>query len=400
MQTYKYKGIAHDGKRLSGKISAYNETDAVNELRKTLSIITGLREVGEVKSKDVGKRKIKEKELAIICSQFEIILSSGLSIVRCVEMVAGQVGDKGLRNMLLKVAEDVASGYTMAQSFEKNSGGRLPATFIETIRAGEQSGTLESCFKRLHKYYDKTSKIKSKIASALTYPIMVIVVAVIVIVIIMAVAVPKFTQVFNDLGVELPFITRALISVSNFFVHFWWLIFLTLGAGLLALYFAGKTENGKKAIDGYKLTKSPLHGIHSMSASASFAETMSTMLASGMPIVRALEITSNVMANYAFGSAVKEVRDGVEQGRTISETMQKNSYFPKMLTEMTAVGESTGSMEETLDVIGEYFTNEVDLKTSRLLQIMEPAITAGLAVMTVLLLLAVYLPIFNLYGNI
>lgn len=400
MQTFKYKGLSPDGAKLSGVISAYNEYEAVTELRKSLSIITKIEEVKESQESAVGKRKIKEKNLAIICSQFTIILSSGLSIVRCVEMVAEQTNDKGLKNMLLKVAEDIESGYTMAQSFEKNSNGRLPVTFIETIRAGEQSGTLEACFKRLHKYYDKTSKIKAKITSALTYPIMVLIVAAIVVVIIMVVAVPKFTSVFNDLGVELPFITRALIATSNFFVKFWWLIILAIVAAVAAVKLAQRTEQGKRFIAAHKLTKSPLHKLNTLNASASFAETMATMIASGMPIVKALEITSNVAGNYAFGLAVNTVKDGVEQGRTVAECMAQSPYFPKMLTEMTGVGESTGAMEETLDVIGDYFANEVDLTTSRLLQMMEPAITAGLAVITVILLLAVYLPIFNMYGNI
>lgn len=400
MQTFRYKGISPDGAKLSGVISAYNENEAVTELRKTLSIITKIETVRETAGSSVGKRKIKEKELAIICSQFTIILASGLPIVRCVEMVAEQTNDKGLKNMLLKVAEDIGSGYTMAQSFEKNSGGRLPSTFIETIRAGEQSGTLETCFRRLHKYYDKTSKVKAKVASALTYPIMVLVVAVIVVVIIMVVAVPKFTKVFNDLGVELPFITKALIAVSNFFVNFWWLIILTAAVCTIAYNLAKRTEKGKRFLAARKLTKSPLHNLHTMNASASFADTMATMISSGMPIVKALEVTSNVAGNYAFGLAVKAVKSGVEQGRTVSQCMAQSRYFPKMLTEMTAVGENTGSMEETLDVVGDYFANEVDLKTSRLLQMMEPAITAGLAVITVIILLAVYLPIFNIYGNI
>lgn len=400
MQTFKYKGLSPDGAKLSGIISAYNESEAITELRKSLAIITKIEQVKERSDNSVGKRKIKDKDLAIICSQFTIILSSGLSIVRCVEMVGEQTNDKGLKNMFHKVAEDIGSGYSMADSFEKNSGGRLPITFIETIRAGEQSGTLEACFERLRKYYDKSSKVKAKISGALTYPIMVLIVAVIVVIIIMVVAVPKFTKVFDELGVQLPFITRALIATSNFFVRFWWLVILVIVALFAAVKIAQRTENGKRFLAVHKLTKSPFHKLHSMNAASSFATTMSTMLSSGMPIVNALEITSRVAGNYAFGLAVSEVKNGVEQGRSLAECMAANPYFPPMLAEMTGIGENTGSMEETLDVVGEYYANEVDLKTSRLLQMMEPAITAGLAVITVILLLAVYLPIFNIYGSI
>lgn len=400
METFRYKGLSQDGAKLSGVIKAYNEYEAVTELRKTLSVITKIEAVKESQDKAVGRKKIKEKDLAIICSQFTIILTSGMSIVRCVEMVADQTSDKGLKNMLLKVAEDIDSGYTMAQSFEKNSNGRLPITFIETVRAGEQSGTLESCFKRLQKYYDKSSKVKAKVSSALTYPIMVLIVAVIVIVIIMVVAVPEFTRAFNDLGIELPFITRALIATSNFFIKFWWLIILTVVLTVLAVKLSQRTEKGKRFFAEHKLTRSLFHRINIMNSSAEFATTMATMLSAGLPIVRSLEVTSNVAGNYAFGLAINAVKDGVEQGKPVSECMAQSPYFPKMLTEMTGVGESSGSMEETLDVIGDYFTNEVDLATAKLLQLMEPAITAGLAVVTVILLMAVYLPIFSIYGSI
>lgn len=171
MTTYKYKGLSPDGAKLSGVIKAYNEFEAVAQLRETCSVITKIEEVKETQSwnKQIGTKKIKDKELAIICSQFAIILTSGLPIVRCVEMVAAQARTKELQKMLKKVAEDVSGGYSLAQSFENNATG-FPTTFIETVRAGEQSGTLEECFEKLHKYYDKTAKMKAKIISTLTYP--------------------------------------------------------------------------------------------------------------------------------------------------------------------------------------------------------------------------------------
>ena len=190
MTTYKYKGLSPDGAKLSGVIKAYNEFEAVAQLRETCSVITKIEEVKETQSwnKQIGTKKIKDKELAIICSQFAIILTSGLPIVRCVEMVAAQARTKELQKMLKKVAEDVSGGYSLAQSFENNATG-FPTTFIETVRAGEQSGTLEECFEKLHKYYDKTAKMKAKIISTLTYPAIVICVAVIVFIIIIGILV-------------------------------------------------------------------------------------------------------------------------------------------------------------------------------------------------------------------
>lgn len=401
MTTYRYKGQTKDGTAVSGVIRAYDEFEAASRLRETVAIITRLEEVREKKenifNRPIGL-KIKEKELALICSQFAIILSAGMSIQHCVEMVAAQTRNRHIRQMLEKVAEEVGAGYSMAQSFENNAP-YLPKTFIETVRAGEQSGTLEECFQRLHRYYDKSAKTKAKVVSTLTYPAMVIVVAIVVFIIIIAVAVPAFNDVFAEMGTQLPGITRVLLATSDFFVGWWWLLLL-IAAGLgIAYMVARRSVQGRKAIAAWSLTKAPLHQLHTLNAAAQFAHSMATMLTAGLPVHKALDVTGNVISNYTFALAVQEVKQKVERGRTISESMGQIEYFPKMLTEMVGVGEQSGSLEETLDVIGEYFDNEVEVTTARLLSVLEPIITIALAVIVVVVLLAVYLPLFTLYGG-
>ncbi len=400
MNTYKYRGLSQDGSKVSGVVQAYDEFEAVSQIRENCSVVTRIEEVAESKDKRVSKQlKIKEKELAIICSQFAIILKSGLPIDQCVRMVAAQAKSKDVRRMLEKVSEDVAGGYSLAQSF-KNNCPTLPMTFVETIRAGEQAGTLELCFERLHTYYDKTAKTKAKIISSLTYPALVVVVAIIVFLIIMFVAVPVFTKTFKELGTELPAVTRGLIGFSDFITGYWWAII-----GLILLFFfimlaMRQTEQGRIKQAEWSIFHSPLRRIHSMNAAAQFASTMSTMLTAGLPIVQALEITSNVVSNYAVGRAIRSVRQGVEQGKSMVECMGDHQCFPKMLSEMTGVGERSGNLEETLNVVSDYFNNEVSVTTERLLSILEPAITIVLAVVTVILLLAVYLPMFTMYASV
>lgn len=401
MTTFKYKGLSPDGQKVSGVVKAYNEYEAVTQLRSTCSVITSIQEVKEAKglNRDLGKVKIKDKDLAMICSQFSIILTSGLPIVRCVEMVAEQAADKQLRDILYQVAEDVSGGYSLATSFE-NHCPTLPVTFIETIRAGEESGTLELCFSRLYTYFDKSAKTKAKVASALTYPVMVIVVAIIVFIIVMVKAVPAFTTAFRDLGTDLPSITKGMIAVSDFMIEKWWAMTLIAMAIAAACILVKRDPRGRAMLDRRKLTKSPLKKIHSMNAASQFASTMATMISAGLPIVKALEVTAGVVTNGQVAEAIRTARQRVEQGKGLSEAMQESPYFPKLLTEMTGVGEQSGNMEQTLTVVSDYFTNEVSLATDRLLAVMEPAITIALAVVTVILLLGVYLPMFSLYGSI
>lgn len=400
MTTFKYKGVSKDGAELNGIIRAYDELEAVSRLRESCSIITNIEAVPETdKTGSAEKFKLKEKDLALICSQFSIVLRAGMPIVRCVEMIAEQSDNKALRAKLLKVAEDVSGGHTLAQSFVDNLPD-LPVTFVQTVRAGERSGTLETCFERLHKYYDKSAKVRGKVSGALIYPSIVIAVAVVVLIIIMTVAVPMFKDTFEGMGTELPGITKALIGISNFFVKYWWIIVVVAAIGAAIYLVAGRTEKGKVRLANYSLNRSPLHRINAMNCASQFAATMSTMIAAGIPIVESLGITSDVIDNYIFSKSVAEVRNDVEQGKTIKESMSGKECFPKLLTEMCGVGEQAGSMEETLDVIGDFYTNEVTMATEKLIAAMEPAITVGLAVITVVLLLAVYLPMFSMYGSV
>ena len=387
MTTFRYKGQTAGGAKVSGVLRAYDEFEAADKLRESVAIITKLEAVPEKKESVLSRPvafRVKEKELALLCSQFAIILASGLSVERCVSMVAAQTKNKYLRRMLDKVSEEVGAGYSLAQSFENNAP-YLPKTFTETLRAGEQSGTLESCFQRLHAYYDRSAKTRAKIVSTLTYPVII------------AVAVPAFTDAFTDLGSgSLPGVTRALMAVSAFFTKWWWLVLGVLALLVIAYLTFRRTERGRAALAAWSLTRAPLRRIHSMNAAAQFAHSMATLLAAGLPLPRALEVTANVVSNYTFSLAVRHVRQDVERGRPMAESMAGIECFPAMLTEMVGVGERSGALEETLDVIGGYYDNEVSVTTARLLAVLEPAITIALAVLVVLLLLAVYLPMFTL----
>ena len=258
MTTYKYKGVSPDGARVSGVIKAYDEFEAVSQLRETCSVVTKIEAVPEQKEGGVsfGSRRIKDKELAILCSQFAIILTSGLPIDRCVEMVAAQARSREIQRVLEHVAEDVSGGYSLAQSFT-NAGTAFPVTFVETIRAGEQSGTLELCFDRLHKYYDKSAKTHAKLVSTLTYPVLVLIVAAIVFMVIMLFAVPMFTSAFAELGSDLPPITRGLIAVSNFFLHYWWIFVLMILAFCIVRLLLRRSDRGRMFLAAGKLKRSP-----------------------------------------------------------------------------------------------------------------------------------------------
>ena len=250
MNTYRYEGLSSSGAKVEGVVEAVNEQEAIARAKASCRVVTKVTreaqknlfntDLGEL----LGGGKIKAKALSLLCSQLAIELKAGLPIVRSLQLVAENEADKNLKRILEKTAEDVGAGHGLADSFESN-GPMLPSTFIETVRAGEESGTLELCFSRLYTYFDKSAKTKAKVASALTYPIMVIVVAIIVFIIVMVKAVPAFTTAFRDLGTDLPSITKGMIAVSDFMIEKWWAMALIAMAIAAACVLVKRDPRGR-----------------------------------------------------------------------------------------------------------------------------------------------------------
>ena len=402
MTLFEYTATIASGEEIHGVIRATDESEAAIRLKETYSMIHSLKPIEEKKESEILKkrhRKFNDKALALVCKQFSIILTAGLPIVRSIELVAGQAEDKYLKQLLFEVAEDTAAGYSLAESFVTRAPD-LPLTFIETIRAGELSGSLSMAFERLSVYYDKASKVRGKVISALTYPAFVLGVAVIVIMIIMVYAVPVFSQTFLELGTELPFPTRALIATSNFFTKWGWLILLIIVAIVVGIKIYSMTEKGRYEIARILLSLPIIGKIQLMNAASQFAGTFSTMMAAGLPAFTALSITGRSLSNAYLGRAVDKAVVNVESGFRIGASMKETGLFPELLVEMTSVGEESGSIEETLNVIGSFYDNEVDLLTTRAVALIEPAIIVVLAVFVCFVLLAVYLPMFSMYQGI
>ncbi len=399
--TFKYEAVSLTGVNVKGIIRAKDENDAVAQLKASCSVVNKLTEVKESKNDIMAKlnaQPIKTKDLAMMCKQFSIILHAGLPIVRSVEMVMNQTSNKSLKRILLDVAEDVVAGYDVASAFSMR-GPQLPNILVETIRAGEESGQLDASFERLSKYFEKSGKIKSKVVSALTYPIFVIIVAVVVIAIIMVRAVPTFVSSFLDMGSELPGVTMALIGLSDFFVKAWPYLLGAVIVIVAGLYIYGATPKGKLNMAHIKLKIPVIGKIQLMNASSQFANTFSTLLASGLPMTRAMGITGRALSNAYIGSKVLDAIEGVEQGFRVADSLKVEKCFPELLNEMVNVGEQSASMEQTLSVVGEYYDNEVEVTTARATALLEPVIICILAVFVCWVLLAVYLPMFSMYST-
>ena len=401
MKTFKYTARSQYGANVDGVIEANTQEEAIALLKDDHLIVRTIEAAGGEHDIDLrlGGRKTKEKTLAVMCNQFAIILEAGLPIVRTLELVAGQTEDKSLHAILNNVADDVAAGYELAASFEKH-GSHLPATFIESVRAGEQSGNLTIVFQRLADFYRKTSETKGKVKSAMMYPAFVMVVAVIVVGVIMVFAVPTFKSTFEGMGQELPLPTKIMMGISDFMVQFWW-VFILIGA--LAY---GGVQLAKRKSEEFRLwwsrlgTKLPVIGkITVMGCCSQYASTMAVMMTAGLSAAQAVEVTSRTISNYYMGHALSSCVPDLEAGRPIAETLAAKDAYPRLVTEMTGVGEQTGELEHTLEVVSQYYDFEMQEATSRAIALMEPAIICVLAVIVCMVLLAVYLLMFSIYGD-
>lgn len=401
MPTYRYEAMGGDGQRAEGVIEASDSAQAVSLVRQSYDVVLKLEEIAVARTDPLEKfQKLNVKVFALMCKQFSIILKAGLPLVQTVDLVASQLSDKMLKKLLNEVSLDIANGWSLSYSFSQRGKGRLPVTFIETIRAGEESGDLVRSFDRMSVYYDRMTKTRAKATSALVYPAFLTVVAVFVILIIMTYAVPTFASTFASMDMELPLPTKIVIAVSNFFSRYIWVL-LCVVAGIIFLIrlYAG-TAGGRIRMAQFRLTLPILGKLAAMTSASQFAHTMAAMLSAGIPILKALDTASRSVSNAHLSQQIQSTIPGVEGGRPLGECLRACGDLPPMLVQMTAMGEATGSLESTLEIQAEYYDNEVDNLSARALSLLEPIIICVMAIFVVIILLSIYLPMFGMYGAI
>ena len=383
-------------------MEGFNELDAVDRIKQTCSIVLKLKEIDPDKpgllNMEIGGSKLNSKAFTVMCSQFSIILRAGIPIARTVHLIADKTTDKPLKKMLMKIAKDVEAGRSLAASFAEHGGKLLPTTFIETIRAGEESGNLDRSFDTMYRHYDKQTKMRGKVRGALSYPIFVLIIAVAVVVVLMVKVVPTFTSIFESYGSELPAITRLLIGISNFFRKYtiWMAAFFALLFIVYKLY--GNTEKGRLNLARIQLRLPVLGNIAQLNAASQFANTMTTMLGSGLSITKAISITAGVLDNYYVGNEIGRLTGRLEEGQTLGASMRDSGCMPDILVDMVAVGEETGEMEKTLDTIALYYDAELDMAIAAALAKLEPTVLIFLAVVAGFIVIAIYMSIFQMYA--
>ncbi len=402
MITYKYQALSKDGAKVSGVIEGYNELDAVDRIKQSYDIVLKVTPVEEKKESfltmDIGGNKLDSKAFTVMCSQFAIILRSGVPVARAVNLIYAKTTDKKLRKLLEKVASDVEAGRSLAASFEENGRDFLPQTFIESIRAGEESGNVDKAFETMHEHFDKQTKINAKVRGALAYPMFVLVLGVIVIAVMMVKVIPTFIDIFDGMDAELPAITVSLIVVSQFFQKYWLLMAIIAIVGIIAYKIYSNTETGRLKLAQNALKMPVLGEVQQLNAASQFANTLVTMIDAGLPLTKAVSITAKAMDNYYISQEVGKMTGQIEEGRSLGDSMRESGCLPDILTDMTAVGEETGELSGTLTTIAQYYDDELNTAIASVLAKLEPTMLVIIAGFAGYVVCAIYIAMFSMYG--
>ena len=401
MPTYKYQIISPEGKKKKGTLDANDELTARQSLRSDGSTIVSLAVAGAL-DKEINIQigaAVKPKELAIFCKMFKSILAAGVTVIEALSMLAQQTENKKFRATIEAVHDDVQKGETLAGAFAKYPK-IFPEMMIQMTAAGEASGSLEISFDRLSVHFEKDAHLKALIGKSLVYPIILICVIVGVVILMMTVIVPQFTSTFDEIDAELPGITLAVMGVSDFIINYWY-IGIAIIVGIVVFAKAFKSTERGALLFGKMGLKMPLFGnLTVKSSSARLTRTLSTLVASGMSLVEAIHISAKIMTNEVVKQAMFKAEADVTQGVPLSQPLTECEVFPPMVPQMIKIGEETGSMEEMLSKIADYYDEEVEMATQALVAAMEPLIIIIMAGTVVPIILAVLMPMFSLYSAV
>jgi len=389
--TFSWIGMDKAGKTMRGEMRAGGEAVVNAMLRRQ-----GIRVI-KVKRLKIGRGKgISDKDITLFTRQLATMMKAGVPLLQAFEIVGKGHSNASVQKLLMQVKTDVESGSSLKQAFEKHPL-YFDTLFCNLVGAGEAAGILDSLLERLASYKEKILAIKSKIKSALFYPIAIIVVAIVITAVIMIFVIPAFKQVFTAFGADLPAPTLIVMAISDFFVKWWYLIFGIGGGGIYAFfYFWKRSKQMQMIMDRITLRLPVFGGLIRKATIARWTRTLSTMFAAGVPLVEALESVAGAAGNYEYWVATKKIQSDVATGSSLVVAMQTTEVFPNMVLQMVAIGEEAGSLDGMLSKVADFFEAEVDDAVEALSSLMEPMIMVVLGTLIGGMVIAMYLPIFKM----
>jgi type IV pilus assembly protein PilC len=390
-----------NGQIQKGQVDLKSRGEVSSYLRKNRMILVSVREAPKKVSLGggLGKGRIKIRDIVIFTRQFATMINAGLPLVQSLSILADQSENKALQEVTKAVVHDVEAGNTLADAFSKHPKA-FSDLYVNMVAAGEAGGILDTILLRLAVFLEKSDSLIRKVKGAMIYPAVIFSVAIIAITVLLIFVIPTFQSMFASVNMELPLPTRVVIGMSQILIGFWWMILAVIGGVVFAIKRYYATSGGRRQIDGLLLKAPVLGDILRKSAVSRFTRTLGTLISSGVSILDGLEITAKTAGNMVVHDAVMESRQSIAGGETIAAPLQKSKVFPPMVISMIAVGEQTGGLDEMLTKIADFYDEEVDVAVSSLLSLMEPVMIVVLGVIVGGMVVAMYLPIFDMMNAV
>lgn len=390
--TYIWEGKDKKGKVLKGEMKASSETLVSSTLRRQGISVTKLKKQSAL----AKKGKVTEKDVTLFTRQLATMMKAGVPLLQSFDIVGKGHSNPAVSKLLFDIKSDVETGSSLSAAFRKYPL-HFDSLFCNLINAGEQAGILDTLLDRLATYKEKILAIKSKIKSALFYPISIVVVAFIITAVIMIFVVPAFKELFTSFGADLPAPTLIVMAISDIFVQWWWAIFGAIGGGIWFFFYTWKRSLAMQSTMDRLVLKIPVFGELIRKATiARFARTLATMFSAGVPLVEALDSVAGASGNRVYYDATKRVQSEISTGTSLTVAMQNSEVFPNMVLQMTAIGEESGALDSMLSKVADFYEAEVDDAVDALSSLMEPIIMVVLGTLIGGLVVAMYLPIFKL----
>lgn len=399
MPTFVWKGRTATGAAASGELTAGSQADIVAALRQKKIIPTSIKIKEEKRGLALFGSRVSRGALSVFTRQFSTMLNAGLPLLSCLEILGKQTDSVALRRVLAEVRGDVEGGLSLADALR-----RQPKVFdnlyVNMVESGETGGALDVILMRLATYLEKTAALMRKIRGAMIYPAIISLVAVGAIAVMLLFVIPIFATMFEGVGADLPPMTQLIIAFSNF-AKIWAIPLVIIFIALFTIVRRWhKTESGARSLDPIFLRVPVFGDLQKKTAIARFARTLSTLLSSGVPIIDALEITARSAGNWVIEDAILKARTSIKGGENIADPLSKTAIFPPMVTQMIAIGEASGGLDEMLSKVADFYDAEVDQAVENLTNALEPIIMVFLGGIVGFLVIAMYLPIFQLAGTI
>ena len=397
MPGFNYTAINRNGKRVRSSLDASSIETAKSSLRGAGYTILDIKEQTTL-NRDIEIPFLgnpKAKDMAVFCRQFVSILRAGVSVASVLAMLGQQTSNKKLRAAIREMQADVEKGESLATSMRRHPK-IFPAILVNMVSAGEASGNLEESFRQMELYFERSKRTKSKVTSAMIYPCVLIVVMIVVLIVMMTKIIPNFLKTFEDMDAELPKLTQGVMAVCEWFESWWWVPLLVLAVLIVGGVLFHRTDKGKHFF-GWLARKTPIVGnLTVKTACATFCRTMEVLIGSGLTLTDSMDLAASNMGNIYYLEAIRDARGMVAEGTPLRESLVRTGIFPPMVSNLVGVGEETGDLQSMMGKVADYYDEEVDEATKKLLNLMEPAIIIFMAVFVVIIVLAIYLPMINM----